>query len=160
METLVKQTSTENANEDIKNWFDRFLSHINVDKMMMETQTAPAATKALYSDFIYERHDEINSRARSTSTMFFLQKLTVDYLEELSKYEVKPQRLAFDLSDAKILVWAQIIDEDEATEDALILAEAKANAKYSDNGFYVSTTIVEESDCVGVPPHYHEIKLT
>jgi len=76
-----------------------------------------------------------------------------------SSKNVFPQKLAFDFSDAKILVWAQIKTEDVSTEDALILSEAEANSKYSDNGFYISSTIVEECDNLPIPSHYHEVKI-
>ncbi|MFI5136564.1 MAG: hypothetical protein ACHQIM_01970 [Sphingobacteriales bacterium] len=158
MEAILN-TSSEKSNDVIKAWFDKFLSSISVDRMLMETNTASPETDKIYTDLIYERYDEIHSMARSTSSFYFINKLVIDYLIELKSFKAIPQKLALDVSDAKILVWAQIKDNDELTEDALILSEARANSKYSDNGFFVSSTIVEESDSLDVPPHYHEIKI-
>ena len=61
------------------------------------------------------------------------------------------------LSDSKILVWAVVDDNDEKTEDALIIAEAKVNGKYYEKGFYLNSTIIEKSDNLSVPPHYQKI---
>ncbi|MES2809386.1 MAG: hypothetical protein V4619_12210 [Bacteroidota bacterium] len=158
METLNHQTS-QLSNAAISEWFDKFISHISVDKMMLETNTAPAQTDQFYRDIILENHTAMNSWARVNSTTYFIRKIVEDYLYELSASKALPQKLAFDFSDAKILVWAQIANSDDSTEDALILSEAKANAKYSDNGFYVSSTIVEESDNLIIPPHYHEVVI-
>lgn len=155
----IQNLSSEKSNDVIKAWFDKFLSSISVDRMLMETNTASPETDKIYKDLIYERYDEIHSMARTTSSFYFINKLVIDYLIELKSFRAIPQKLALDVSDAKILVWAQIKDNDDLTEDALILSEARANSKYSDNGFYVSSTIVEESDSLEVPPHYHEIKI-
>jgi hypothetical protein len=155
----IKHSTAELSNQTINQWFDKFISHLSVDRIMLETQTASKETDQFYKDVILENHTAMNSWARVSSTTYFIRKLVEDYLNELQTFKAFPQKLAFDFSDAKILVWAQIEDSDDATEDALILSEAKANAKYSENGFYVSSTIVEESDKLNVPPHYHEIAI-
>lgn len=158
MEAIINPTS-QLSNDAIAKWFDNFISHISVDRMMIETQTASVETDQFYRDMILENHTAMNSWARVNSTTYFIRKLVEDYLNELKAFRATPQKLAFDFSDAKILVWAQIADNDDLTEDALILSEAKANAKYSDNGFYVSSTIVEESDNLKIPSHYHQILI-
>lgn len=68
-----------------------------------------------------------------------------------------PLKLALGLSESKILVWSEIKDDDEETEDALLLIEAKINGKYRPFGFYVNSTIIEESDRISIPPHYQTI---
>jgi hypothetical protein len=158
METINHPTNELN-NAAINKWFDAFISHISVDRMMMETKTAPKETDQFYKDMISENQTAIHSWARISSSTFFIRKLVEDYLSELYAFKSLPQKLAFDFSDAKILVWAQIADNDDTTEDALILSEAKANAKYSENGFYVSSTIVEAGDNLNIPPHYHEVSI-
>ena len=155
----IKHQASALSNETIAQWFDKFISHLSVDRLMLETKTAPEQTDKFYRDMIADNHFAMHSSARLYSTNYFLMKLVEDYLSELQNFQVFPQKLAFDFSDAKILVWAQIADGDDATEDALILSEAKANAKYSQNGFYVSSTIVEESDNLNIPPHYHELSI-
>jgi hypothetical protein len=93
------------------------------------------------------------------SSMYFIQELLKTYIGELINYNKVPLEIAFDLSDAKILVWAKIHNDDESTEDALLLAEAKANAKFHDYGFFIYSTIVEDRDQQSVPPHYKAIKF-
>lgn len=153
------QPSSALNQENIRNWFDQLISHVSVDKIMMETDTAPNEIKAFYNSAIQADSYELSKNVRDLSTKYFIAKLLADYLAELNAFKMFPQKLAFDFSDAKILVWAQISDEDEKTEDALILSEAKANSKYSEAGFYISSTIVEESDKLQIPPHYHEVKI-
>jgi hypothetical protein len=137
--------------EDIRNWFDKLISHISVDKIMMETNTAPTEIKEFYTNAMLDDYHKMSKAVRDQSTKYFIVKLLEDYLSELKSFKIFPQKLAFDFSDAKILVWAQISNEDEKAEDALILSEAA--------GFYVSSTIVEESDNLKIPPHYHEVKI-
>jgi len=145
--------------QSISDWFEQFISHVSVDKMMMETNTAPVFVDKFYTDIINKDFDATNTFLRVQSTGYFIAKIVNCYLKELHTHKLFPQKLAFDFSDAKILVWAQIPNESEKHEDALILAEAEANAKYADNGFYISSTIVEEGDKLPIPPHYKEIKI-
>jgi hypothetical protein len=147
------------TNEIISKWFNKFISDIRVDKEMMEADVVSGDTKQFYTDAISGNADGIHNYARVNSTQYFIFKIVEDYFKELKAFKASPKKLAFDFSEAKILVWAEISDGDEETEKALILSEAKANEKYANNGFYVSSTIVEESDKFKVPPHYQEINI-
>ena len=62
--------------------------------------------------------------------------------------------MALDLSDSKILAWVELFDDDEESEDNLIISEAKVNAEFEKFGFKISTTYVEVCDKLNVPPHY------
>lgn len=155
---MSKGSITDDSNIEIRNWFESFISNITVDKLMMETETAPQETADFYKDIITNK-PSVHSYARISSTVYFIEHILKDYLKELSKFNKKPQKLAFDFSDAKILVWAQVENDDEQTEDALILSEAKANDKYFENGFYISSTIVEEADNLPIPYHYSLINF-
>ncbi len=42
----------------------------------------------------------------------------------------KPLKLALGISDSTILVWAEIEDNDEQVEDALLIAEAKTTGNF------------------------------
>ena len=68
-------------------------------------------------------------------------------------------KIAFDLSRSKILVWAEVGDDDENTINQLILAEAKTNADCYNNDFKIATTVVEQGENVEVPPHYKSVNL-
>lgn len=140
-------------------WFDGLLNHINTDRLMLETDVASTETKNFWNTAINGDHDTMSKNIRAETTQYFIKNLVQFYFKELTSFEVSPQKLAFDFSDAKILVWAQIADDDIKAEKALILSEAKSNSKFSENGFFVSTTIVEECDNLIIPPHYHEVKI-
>ena len=156
---IINKSSSELSNETMSKWFDDFISHISVDKMMMETDTAPSETKQFYIDAIMEDYHSISKSVRDQSTKYFIIKLVEYYFEQLKSFEIFPQKLAFDFSDAKILVWAQIENENDKSENALILSEARANRNYSETGFYISSTIVEECDNLEIPSHYNELKI-
>ena len=126
---------------------------------MLDTGVAPVKTEEFYNAAMHPDPYVMTKTIREQTTQYFIQNLVQYYFKELTSYKISPQKLAFDFSDAKILVWAQIADEDESSENALILSEAKANSKFSENGFFVTTTIVEESDKLNMPPHYHEVKI-
>ena len=145
------------ANEKIRNWFDSLVGNLLADQLSIETNTASEEKNSLYNVLINGEEFEVQNMVRVASSMHFIKHLILDYLNELKNKNKKPLKLALDFSDAKVLVWAEIKDNDEETEDALILAEAKVNAKYSDYGFHLTSTIVEKCDKLKVPPHYKKL---
>ncbi len=153
MGTSTNVTDTDTS--QISKWFDEFIGQLRVDELMLTTGTAPKAKDELYKSLMANDLEKISFDNRRFSTQYFISKLLTDYLSALFKFNTMPQKLAFDLSDSKILVWAEINDDDEVTEDALIMAEAKANATYFGKGFFVNSTIVEKSDNISVPVHYN-----
>ena len=145
------------SNQTINDWFNLFISSIEVDKMMLEADVAPAEKREFYQNIISGNTYGVVTAMRFESTKFFIAQIVGDYIKELQAFQARPLKLAFDFSDAKILVWAEVKTDDEEAEDALILAEAKANEKYSGNGFFISSTIVEDCDNLPVPPHYRQV---
>jgi hypothetical protein len=139
-------------------WFEKLINSIKVDQLALETKTADKAKERLYNNLIEGKHLEMFSDMRKHSSQYFIEELVIEYISEINKRNVKFNELAFDLTDAKIHVWAEIDDEDESSEDGLFLAEAYANAKFLDYGTYISTTIVEKSDSIPLPSHYSSMK--
>ena len=92
--------------------------------------------------------------------MAIIEKMVKEYLGKLAVNKSFPDKIAFELSNYKVLVWAEIDMDDETTEQELILAEAITNANYSKYGLYISTTIVEKQDNLDIPPHYQELKIS
>jgi hypothetical protein len=97
--------------------------------------------------------------SKKTSSAFFIKNLIDSYFIELGERRARPNRVALELSNSKGLVWAEIENDDELTEDALILSAAKVNYAFSTFGFHISSTIVEVGDKLNVPKHYKEVFL-
>jgi hypothetical protein len=154
----VKPNLSDNSEDVIRGWFESFIESVSLDKFMMDNKIASKETDSFYRNIIFNK-PEAHRQARKLSTIYFLENILKDYLNELSNFGRLPKKLALDFSEAKILVWAEILDDDEDTEDSLILSEARANSKYSGDGFYISSTIVEQGDKLPVPPHYKQINV-
>lgn len=142
---------------DISIWFENFIESIKQDKRNIELGIAPPQKTELYEAAMNKDMDKISSLSISTASMYFITKILHAYISELSAKQCKPINLAFDLNDSEILVWAIINDDDEKTEDQLWLSEAKVNADFYKSGFNISTTIIEKSDNISIPPHYKTI---
>lgn len=153
-EKILSNVSAQNMDD----WFDELIAHITTDKLLLETDTASTDKVKFYKTMMSGNEADVFGLTRSTTTMYFLKNLLVDYVQVLNKSKANPLHLALDLSDSKILVWAEIRDDDVVSEDNLILTEAELNAKYAKYGFYISSTIVETSDGAVIPPHYKKIK--
>lgn len=155
---LVNINPPENTkSERIDNWFGCMLAELQTDRFLMKENLASVETKNHYEDLIFGDSWKNMGTIREQSTQFFIGHLIRDYIKELVSFNKMPKKLALGLSDSKILVWSEIEDNDEATEDALLLAEARVNGKYQSKGFYISSTVVEASDNMSVPPHYQPI---
>jgi hypothetical protein len=148
---------TENFDGAINSWFEGLVDHIRADHFMYTTGAATEKTKKFYDDFISGNSENIFTGMRESSSKFFISCILRDYIKELESSNSKPLQLSMALSDSKILVWAVVDDNDEKTEDALIIAEAKVNGKYYEKGFYLNSTIIEKSDNLSTPPHYQKI---
>src|SRR5690606_7699731 len=97
---------------------------------------------------------------RDISSKIIIAKMLNDYFKNLYERNViESIKIALELSQSKVLVWAQIPKDDEKTEDSLILSEAAVNAIYSSFGFNIYSTIVEDCDELSVPPHYKEVHI-
>lgn len=144
-----------------ENWFENLIAEINAqlksDQLMLETQTASKEKEAFYSAVKTQNIEQLFEINKNTAHQYFISKILYEYIEELKKRDCKPLKLAVDHTNSKVLVWAEIEDEDEFAERNLILAEAKVNAKYYSKGFHVSSVIMEKSDNYPVPSHYKTI---
>jgi hypothetical protein len=143
-----------------ESWFSDFISTINTDLLQLETNTAPSDKVKFYRKLANSSGDDLAYLSRVTSTTYFIKNLVIDYITGINDDNISPVKIALDLSEAKVLIWAEIKDDDEETEDKLRLLEAKINAKYSQFGFNLTSTIVEESDYLSVPNHYQSLIKT
>lgn len=139
-------------------WFETMINSIKVDHLQMQTNTASEEKTRIYNNLVEGKHSEMFSDMRNISSQFFIEELVKEYISELNTRNVSTNQLAFELSDAKVLVWAEINDFDEDSEDGLILAEAMTNARFSNFGFHISSTIIEKGDNLPIPPHYSSVK--
>lgn len=138
----------------VEAWFDDFVGTIRAEQVQLQTSLASKEKKDFWSLLISGNQNEILHQGRTATSIHFIQSIILEFLTELNESDCKPLKLAFDLSDAKVLVWAEISDDDELTEDKILLAEAKVNAHYYKYGFHISSTILECSDRYPVPSHY------
>jgi hypothetical protein len=138
-------------------WFEELIAKIRAHQVMIETNTAPTELKEMYTQIATGNLLNLMSDSRALSFRYFIEQLIKDYISEIKEPSIKPLSLAFNLSNTRISVWAIIEDNDEETEDKLILAEAKVNAKYRSEGFYLDTMILEKSDNYPIPNHYQKV---
>ncbi|MFA6056761.1 MAG: hypothetical protein WC756_01080 [Taibaiella sp.] len=161
--TTEKQIPETLGKSEMAAWFDNLLddvtSAIRTDQLMMETDTASKSTISFY-DALFSKNDaELMKQFNTLYSKVVIRELLFGYIDELKSIKKLPKRLAMDLSEGKILVWAEINEDDEEVENALLLTEAKLNAKFAGKGLHLSSFIVEESDHFPIPNHYQEVRL-
>lgn len=157
--TAAQKSSTSLSSEQIHLWFEQLISHIKVDKLMIETETADQEKFKFYQDAISGNHTEIFKSIRFNASQALIKDVVFNFLSEIKKRNALPIKLAFSLTPATILVWAEIADNDENLEDQLLLAESKVNAYAKQFDFSLDTMIVEKSDNLPVPTHYTVVPM-
>ena len=157
--TLENLNAVQNQPINVEQWFDEMVANLRYDQVLLENEIIGENKKKIYDTLISGNQDGIHHLARQASSAFFISNIVANYFKELVKTESKPKKLALELSDSKILVWAEVIEDDEVMENGLILTEAKINAEFSQYGFHISSTIVEDSDGLEVPSHYKNVSI-
>jgi hypothetical protein len=154
----IEKSQTEQPTA-IKKWFDEMVSNLKVDAMLLQADVLEKHKKEVYEAMISGDDDFMHNYAKKTSSAFFIKNLIDSYFIELIESNAKPKKIALELSDSKVLLWAEISNNDEPTEDALIMTAAKVNHEFSQYGFHISSTIVEEEDHLNIPTHYKEVSF-
>ncbi len=147
-------TSFTSTDSQVCMWFNKLISSLVGDQIEIESGIANKEKKDFYGAAMNSDYYSLSSNVRLQSTQFFISSMLKDYIEEIKKRNAQPLSLSLKLSNSKILAWAITKDDDEETENKLYLAAAAINAKYYKEGFYISTTIVEESDNYNAPAQY------
>ena len=146
-------TAQENL---LDQWFDELVGTLKAHQLFLETGIADEDTKSLYSTLIQGNSDEIAALGNALAQKHFVTQILYKYLSIISKN--LPLKLAFDISGQEVLVWAEIEDDNEQLEHALIMAEAKVNAEFHKFGYDLTSMIVEKSEYLSIPNHYSIFK--
>ncbi|NOS85216.1 MAG: hypothetical protein HOP31_08765 [Ignavibacteria bacterium] len=159
----TKTNTTKTAFTTKEAWFNSFIAEtvhgIRVDELALKTNTADPDKISYYDSLMAGDAAKLINYNREFIFKYYISEITKAYIVEVLNLILTNSalKLAFRLSNSKILVWAEIKDDDEISENALLLAEAKVNAKFCSKGFHISSTIVEQSDELSLPPHYSDI---
>lgn len=158
-EKLESTTEVNKHNE----WFSLFINQINEgimkDKEALEKGDASKETIAFYQSLI-KRDSKALIMARDSITDSLISDIVISYIHKIKERNIRPLKLAFDLSINKIMVWAEINADDEKTEMDLIRVESIINGEFFANSkIYLDSTIVENSDELPIPLHYKRVSL-
>jgi hypothetical protein len=151
--TDTKRTNAFDTPE-AKDWFEQLIHSIKADQLQLETGVADSDKSSFYHNVISGNYEGMFMQSRNGANQFFVDKIVRSFMKELSEKKIVPNKLAFALTPATILAWAEINDDDEATEDGILLAEAKVNSMAKEFDFCLDTMLLEKSDRLQVPSHY------
>lgn len=161
METTQKKLSPDAVNQH-EEWFSSFISKINEaiisDKAKLEKGDASKETMNFYLSLIDGDTVKAMSMSRRSSSNVIIKEMVVKYLTMLNDAGTSLTKLAIDTSPNKVLVWAEIKENDEHAEMELISIESKLNADFGNlTDIYLDSIIVEDCDNLKIPTHYKEL---
>ncbi len=161
MQTSKTKSFTQSSENNHEDWFSKFIDRLNQsvknDKMELENGDASSEKIQFYSSLIKGNQDETMSLIRKGTSGYFLENIVLGYLSILELEQIVPEKIAFDISENKVLVWLEINDDDEKAEFGLIRAEAKVNSDFYSSGIQLDSVIVEKSDKLQIPSHYRPL---
>lgn len=135
-------------------WFANFIRQVKADdELIASTNVSPEKKHQLYN-VLAGGLDDLAYQVRVPATNNIIKMIVFDYWAELREKKDRFLKLGLAHADSKIFVWAEIEDDDESSEDLLLISEAKVNAKYFSKGFNIISTIVEKSDNIPLPKQY------
>ena len=160
--TLGQDTSTANQHEE---WFSSFINGINeqikIDKNLLEQGDASKEKMELYRNLMSGDNIKLACYGRKASSSVLIKEIIIDYLELLSQNVIPLKKLAIDTSPNKVLIWAEINEDDEESEMGLISIESKLNARFGrDTDIHLDSTIVEDCDNLPIPSHYKLVNIS
>lgn len=156
---VSKDITQENKHEE---WFSSFIDKINSnikeDKKNLESGNASKDVLDFYNSLIMGDHVKAMGVSRKAASNIIIQEIIVNYLKLLVEKKINISKLALDISTNKVLVWAEIKEDDESSEMGLIRVESIVNGKFlSDTGIHLDSIIVEDCDSLPIPAHYKTI---
>lgn len=164
MQTIPTSNQIPISGIEMSDWFDKLLETINnevrFDQFTLEENIASNSKQKFYSNLMSGNVDELLTNTRKETSKVLIQKMLLEFLSEINRRKISLSKLAFDLSDSKILVWAEVAEDDRKSMNEIFLAEAAVNHTYYEKGFHVSSTVVEDEDKIEVPPHYKTLSKT
>lgn len=143
--------------DQIGEFFSTLQSKIKEDKTAMLCGIASEEKTEFYEGLIGNDPAQTLKTLKSIKDQATVQSMMVlfqGYMDELSKIERQPKRIAFWIEAQTIYVWAEVVDYDEKLSKDLMLTELKATSKYHEQGLDISTCIVEESENASIPKGY------
>lgn len=160
MENTTTTTQIDTTKEHLHQWFDSLVHHLRTDEFILTENLASDDKVKHYETLMFGDKEQIQYHSKTSSSMYFIKKMLYSFISLLKERDVKFSKMALDLSDSKILAWVELFDNDEKSEDNLIISEAKVNAEFEKFGFKISTTYVETSDNLNIPSHYSLLNST
>lgn len=139
-----------------ENWFSDMFHALQTDKLLLETNTASEEKRALYAAMMGDDIITASILAKESFNRVLTKKALFGFVVHLANSGCKPAKLAFNIADSSLLVWAVVADDDFATEKAIYLAQSAVNTDLIKADYRISATVVDESDDLPIPAHYKE----
>jgi len=149
-----------NETDSLATAFNEFVSSLTGELLQYEAGILDKDKEGFFRKLFTGDARKVAEMSNQNSSAIISKSLTIHYLTglygHLKSFDFS---LAVHLVDHKVLVWASVPDDNEEIYDALFTAEAITNFEFKDSGFSISTTVIDESDNIAIPPQYLSIEL-
>ncbi len=153
IQTSDQANETPLEHEKIDSFFEKLKHLINVHHMELSKGVATAEVIELYTPLITGDTNTSLRRQKINADQNLSIITTTKFIAELFHQDPILSKLAINITNGKILVWAEVKDEDYSSLQKVLKAASIVNSR--DNyGFTIRPTVVEDTDEIEIPPHY------
>lgn len=148
------EASSQDAGR-VREFFDSFVDKIRISELLFSNGMASKEEGDLFGAMIAGDMEKVQEMSRQSSSLFCAQLALSEFLRKFMEFKTNPpEKLALEMTGSKLLVWAEVAEDDDSACRALLLADAAANARVESLGYSTSITVVESSDGLEAPRHY------
>lgn len=153
LEERTETSSVEDARA--KEFFADLVTRLNVTEFLYDSKGMSQKEYEMWTSAINRNLGPMMEHSRVASNFYCIQKAFAEFIVALkNEPNVKMRKLAVDTTGSKLLIWAEVDDDDRESTRSILYADSVANLKIENLGYSVSATVVEKSDYVPVPSHY------
>lgn len=157
MTAKITNQSNQTNQSTIEDWFDKLLSNINGDALMMSTGVAPESVKNFYLPAIEGDYLTVLQNQYKLILDASAKLLVTDFINSVKDIPLEQIGLSYD-GTQKIQTIAIVNDDDTPSRNAIYEAIAQTEAHYSQLPIRFETLVFEKSDDMKIPNTYFIIK--
>ncbi len=155
-EEKIENRSVEDVRA--KEFFSDLVTRLNVAEFLYNTKGMGQKEYDMWTSAINKNWGPMMESGRVSSNLYCIQKAFGEFMIALkNETNVKMRKLAVETTGSKLLIWAEVDDDDRESTRSILYADSVANLNVEKLGYSVSATVVEKSDCIPVPSHYVQI---
>lgn len=146
---------TTNQETGFDYFIDQVAAYIKGEELEITAGVAPTQKKEIWEQIFKGNYLPMLKVNQNNNNEILGVQIALSFIQNLqATHKTKPHKLALSQKHNKVYIWAEIVDGDDETMEAILASVIDANFEHRDSGISLSPMIVEQSDNLSVPAHF------